>query len=267
MTRRLTLLHAIALAGLVLVGSASIAAAVQVSPPEISWQMVGLDVVRFQLHFYNADPVESTLEVSGSMYSQEFGAFLPHYGLIGTFNVPPMEPSSFFDVFFDVPLSALPPSQGGGSGPGLRAVQIDPCPPPIWIGNVDVNWAGPGGAGQVGKHYGDVGVCAGGPSSCLHVITMCPGNLTWGFVMNCPGWTVTLLNENYTPAPALLPPNWTGWICISANANMPLNSECCLNLNLVCGGVPATIDVCAFSCECPVRVEQGTWGRIKTMYR
>ena len=267
MTRRLTLLCAIAFAGLALAGFASLAAAVDVSPPEISWQMVGTDVVRFQLHFHNADPVEPTLEVSGAMHSQEFGAFLPDYGLIGTFYVPPMEPESFFDVFFDVPLSALPPSQGGGTGPGLRAAPLDVCPPPIWIGNVDVNWFGPGGVGQVNKHYGDVGVCAGGAPGCLHVITMCAGNLTWAFAMNCPGWTVTLLNENYTPAPALLPPNWTGWACITANANVPLYSQCCFNLNLICGGVLAKIDVCAFACECPVPAEQGTWGRIKTMYR
>jgi hypothetical protein len=267
MTRRLTLLHVIAIAGLALAGSASIAAAVQVSPPEISWQMVGTDVVRFQLHFYNADPLESTLGVQGSKHSQEFGAFLPQYGLIGDFDVPPMAPSSFFDVFFDVPLSALPPSPGVGPGPGLRATQVGPCPPPIWVGNVDVNWSGPGGAGQVNKHYGDIGVCPDGPPSCLHVITMCPGNLTWAFVMNCPGWTVTLLNQDLTLAPAILPPNWMGWVCISANANVPVNSQCCLNLNLVCGGVPATINVCAFACECVTSAQQGTWGRIKTMYR
>jgi hypothetical protein len=268
MTRRLTLFHVIAFAGLALAGSAAIATAVDVSPPEISWQMVGTDVVRFQLHFHNANPVEPTLGVQGAMHSQEFGAFLPDYGLIGTFVIPPMEPESFFDVFFDVPLSALPPSQGGGGGGGgLRAALLDPCPPPIWVGNVDVNWFGPGGVGQVNKHYGDIGVCAGGPPSCLHVITMCPGNLTWAFVMNCPGWTVTLLNEDYSPAPALLPPNWTGWVCVSANASVLMGSQCCFNLNLVCAGVTATIDVCAFACGCPVKVEQGTWGRIKSMYR
>jgi hypothetical protein len=267
MARRLTLLHVIVLAGLALAGSAAIATAVDVSPPEISWQMVGTDVVRFQLHFHNADPTEATLEVQGAMHSQEFGAFLPYFGLIGTFVIPPMEPESFFDVFFDIPLSALPPSQNGVSGPGLRAALLDPCPPPIWIGNVDVNWFGPGGVGQVNKHYGNVGVCPGGASSCLHVITMCPGNLAWAFVMNCPGWTVTLLNEDYTPAPALLPPNWTGWVCVSANANVLVGSQCCFSLNLTCGGVLTKIDVCAYACDCQVKVEQGTWGRIKNMYR
>jgi hypothetical protein len=267
MTRRLTLLHVIVLAGLALAGSASIATAVDVSPPEVSWQMVGPDVVRFQLHFQNADPTEATLGIQGAMHSQEFGAFLPDYGLIGTFVVPPMEPESFFDVFFDVPLSELPPSPGVGSGPGLLAARVGPCPPPIWVGNVDVNWWGPGGIGQVNKHYGNIGVCPGGAPSCLHVITMCPGNLAWAFVMNCPGWTVTLLNEDHSAAPALLPANWTGWVCISANANVPVNSQCCFNLNLICEGMPATINVCAIACECPVKAEQGTWGRIKTLYR
>jgi len=269
MTRRPTLLHVIVLAGLVFAGLASVATAADVSPPEISWQMIGPDVVRFQLRFQNPDPLEPTLGVEGSMHSQEFGAFLPQYGLIGTFVVPPIEPESFFDVFFDVPLSSLPPSPagGGGGGGGSLASLAVPCPPPIWVGNVDVNWFGPGGVGQVNKHYGNIGVCAGGPPSCLHVVTMCPGNTTWAFVMNCPGWTVTLLNEDYTPAPAVLPPNWTGWICVSANANVPVGSQCCFSLNLVCAGVTAKIDVCAFACECPVEARKGTWGRIKMLYR
>jgi hypothetical protein len=268
MNGRLTLLHVIVFAGLVLVGSASIATAVDVSPPEISWQMVGTDVVRFQLHFHNADPLEPTLGVSGSIHSQEFGAFLPNFGQIGVFVVPPMEPESFFDVFFEVPLSSLPPSPiGVGGGGGLRAALADPCPPPIWAGNVDVNWFGPGGAGQINIHYVNIGVCPGGLPGCLHVVTMCPGNTTWALVVNCPGWTVTLLNEDNTPAPAVLPPNWTGWICVSANANVPVGGQCCFSLNLICAGVTAKIDVCAFACECPVKVEQGTWGRIKTLYR
>ena len=43
------------------------------------------------------------------MSSQHFGVFLPDYGPIGRFNVPPLQPSSFFDVFFEIPLSQLPP--------------------------------------------------------------------------------------------------------------------------------------------------------------
>jgi len=269
MTREPTLLRVIVLAGLVLAGSASIAAAADVSPPEISWQMAGTSMVRFHLHFHNGNPTEGTLAISGTLHSQEFGAFLPHYGLIGTFEVPPMEPESFFDVFFEVPLSELPPnpSGGGGGGGGLRAALLDPCPPPMWVGNVDVNWWGPGGAGQVNAHYGDIGVCPGQAPSCLHVITMCGFPMPWAFVINCPGWAVTLLNEDYSPAPAMLPPNWTGWACISANANVPVGAQCCFGLNLWCQGVLATINVCAFACECPVKAEQGTWGRIKTLYR
>ena len=160
MISRMTLLHVVVLAALTLAGFASVATALDVSPPEISWQMVGSTTVRFQLHFHNGSTTEGTLAVQGEMYSQQFGAFLPHYGSIGTFNVPPMDPESFFDVFFEVPLSSLPPNPsggGGGGGGGLSALVV--CPPPVWVGNVDVNWWGPGGVGQVNEHYGDIG-CA-----------------------------------------------------------------------------------------------------------
>jgi hypothetical protein len=269
MTRRPTPLHVIALVGLALAGTALFAAAADVSPPEIGWTMVGTDMVRFQLHFANSSTTEPTLTVHGEMYSQPFGAFLPHYGLIGVFDVPPIEPESFFDVFFEVPLASLPPNPagGGGGGGGASLASVVLCPPPMWVGNVDVNWSGPGGAGQVNAHYGDVGVCPGGPASCLHVMTMCPVPMPWAFVINCPGWTVSLLNEDYSPAPAMLPAGWTGWICISANAGIPVGAQCCFALNLVCQGVPATINVCAYACECPVKTEHGTWGRLKTMYR
>ncbi len=259
MTKRLMLLYVIVFAGVALACSASVAAAAPVGPPEISWQMVGTDVVRFQLHFSNPDPVEATLPVQGEMHSQQFGVFLPDFGLIGSFNVPGMAPSSFFDVFFEVPLPNLPPSPS--------AFRIGDCPPPTWVGNVDVNWYGPGGAGQVNKHYGNIGVCPGGAASCLHVITMCPGNLTWGIVMFCPGWAVTLLNEDHSPAPAILPPGWTGWACITASAGVPVNSQCCFNLNFLNGAVPASINVCAFACECPSPTKLGTWGQLKSLYR
>jgi hypothetical protein len=237
-----------------------------VDPPEINWQMIGPDVVRFQLHFTNPSHTEPTLPIQGEMHSQEFGAFLPDYGLIGTFNVPEMVPDSFFDVFFDVPLSSLPGHTSLPSG-ATRATVVEPCPPMIWVGNVDVNWWGPGGVGQVNKHYGDIGVCPGGPPSCLHVITMCATPMPWAFVINCPGWNVTLENEDHTPAPAILPPGWTGWMCITANANVPVGGQCCFTLNLTCNGVLAKIDVCAFACLCPTSTGQGTWGHIKTIYR
>ena len=266
MKRLLFLVSIAALAGVALVSAPPPAAAVTLTPSDIDWQMVGPDVVRFHLRFHNDGPGTSE-EVSGTMYSQEFGAFLPHYGTIGTFIIPPIEPESFFDVFFDVPLSSLPPNPGSRPALGSLAPQDDPCPPPIWVGNVDVTWIGPGGPGQVNKHFGTVGVCPTGPKSCVHLLTGCGNVITWAFRNVCAGWTVTLENENHSPAPANLPAGWTGHICVSANANVPVGSQCCFKLDLTCLGVTATIDVCALACECPTPVMRGTWGRIKTLYR
>lgn len=261
--RNRILLTIITLAGLVLVGSLN--AAAEVRPPVIDWQMVGTDVVRFHLGFHNPDSV-ATMPIDGEMCSQQFGAFLPCWGTIGVFHVPEIMPDSFFDVFFEVPLSTLPPS--AGLPPMVKGAQEGPpCPPPIWVGNVDVNWWGPGGQGQVNRHYGTVGVCPGGPPSCLHVITMCAGNITWGFRPLCAGWTASLVNEDLSPAPPLLPPNWTGFVCISANASVPVGNTCCLSLNLWCGGVATSIDICAEACQCPIPTIEKTWGRMKSMYR
>lgn len=267
MRKSLLLVVLAAALGLVLASSAPPASAATVGPPEISWQMLGSSMVRFQLHFHNDDPLETTGSVSGQMFSQEFGVFVPHYGLIGDFNVPPMGPESFFDVFFDVPLSDLPPEPGTEPRLGVSAAQDEPCPPPMWVGNVDVIWAGDGGAGQVNQHYGTVGVCPGGPASCLHVVTGCAGNVTWAVRNVCPGWSVALYNEDWSAAPALLPPGWSGHICVSAGANIPVGAICCFSVDFTCAGVTATVNVCAQACDCPTPTMRETWGRIKTIYR
>jgi hypothetical protein len=257
------------LAGLALAASPAFAA-VSLTSEDVSWTLVGTDMVRFQLHFHNDGSAVSGA-ASGTLYSQEFGAFMPHYGTIGTFNVPPIEPESFFDVFFEVPITDLPFGGGGGGGLATAAARIVPCPPPTWAGNVDVTWfeADPGGpiVGQVNKHFGVVGVCPGQGQYCIHLLTGCIGNITWAFRNVCPGWTVSLETEGHAPAPAQLPPGFTGWICVSANANVPVGSQCCFALDLTCLGVTATINVCAYACECPVPTIPETWGRLKTIYR
>jgi hypothetical protein len=268
MKRLLSLLAPALLAGLVLGVATVPAPAATVGPPEISWSMVGLDVVRFHLRFSNPDPVEPTQSVSGAMFSQEFGVFLPDYGPIGSFNVPPMAPSSFFDVFFDVPLSQLPINPGQSMVSDRTQAMDVPCPPPMWVGNVDVFWSGPGGGGQVNYHSGDFGVCPGGPASCLHVVTGCVNNLTWAINNPCPpGWTVTLENQDHTPAPALLPPNWMGWVCITAGPGIPVGAQCCPTVDFFCNGVKATINICAFACLCPTPTESRSWGEVKAIYR
>ena len=268
MRKTLLLVSVLALVALGLAGSARVVGAVQLTPADINWEMIDASTVRFHLHFHNDDPEHESAAVSGTMYSQEaLGVFLPHYGVIGSFNVPPLAPSSFFDVFMDVPLSGLPPSGGPQPALGFSGAQVVVCPPPIWVGNVDVTWMDAGGPAQVNKHYGDVGVCPGGAPSCLHVMTGCAQNLTWAIQNQCPGWNVTLVNEDFSPAPALLPPAWSGHICVTAGANIPVNDMCCFSVDFICAGVTGTVDVCAFACECPTSTLNRTWGRIKTLYR
>jgi len=267
MKKLLQFLTTALLAGLFFATSVVPAIAAPVGPPEISWEMAGAGIVRFHLHFSNPDPFEPTLEVSGEIHSQQFGVFLPDYGTIGTFEVPPIEPESFFDVFFDVPLSNLPPSPPMSMRILTSQAPSVECPPPMWVGNVDVFWHGPGGAGQVKYHAGDIGVCPGGAASCLHVISSCMDNMTWMINNPCGGWTVTLVNQDYTPAPTVLPLNWMGWICVTAGANIPVGAQCCFSVDFWCNGVKATVNVCAFACPCETATQQDTWGGIKNIYR
>jgi len=265
MKRLLCVLPAVLLVGLSLAMPNPVAAAAPLGPPEISWDMASPDVVRFHLRFSNPDPYESTLPTSGRMLSQEFGVFLMNYGWIGSLDVPPIEPESFFDVYFDVPLTSLPPSPGGLVS-GASEAPLVVCPPPIWVGNVHVIWGHPDQ--HVYYHFGNVGVCPGGAASCIHVLTGSDVNLTWAINNPCPpGWTVTLENEDHTPAPAVLPALWTGWICVTASANIPIGSQCSPSVDFWRFGVKATINVCAYACPCDVGVEQNSWGRVKHIYR
>ncbi len=217
----------------------------------VDWARVaGTSSIRFHMRWSNPDANNPTDPVSGTMHSQQFGVFLPDAGTIGTFDVPPIQPSSFFDVFIEVPLAQLPPQPqerlpGGGPAPG------SPCPPDTsWSGNVDINWNGPGGSGQVGRHFTQLLVRPGSGSSHIHTLVFCNNSAgaTWSIAGLCPGWNATLLNENFTPAPNPVPPGWTGWISVAIPTSAP-NLSCCFSVTFVCDGVPGTIDVCAEQCQ------------------
>src|SRR5439155_22446705 len=127
------------------------------------------------------DPGNASAPVSGDMSSQMFGVFQPNFGPIGHFDLPPIAPNSFFDVFFDIPLNQLPP-EPATELPGGGPVPNSPCPPPDqWHGNVDITWDGAGGTGHVNKHYGGLLVCPGAGPSYIHVVTNCTvaSGMTW----------------------------------------------------------------------------------------
>jgi hypothetical protein len=258
----------VAVLGLVSLTAPAIA---EVSPEVIEWEVLDGSIVRFHIGWHNLDPLNPSLEFSGQMFSQEFGAFLPHYGLIGNFTVPPIPAESFGDVYLYVPLSSLPLNSGGSPGRELTPDGVirppRQCTPLIWSGNVDIVWAGPGGAGQVNKHYGEVGLCPGGEASCIHALTGCNGPLTWAINNPCPGYTVTLLNEDLTPAPGVLPVGWTGWICILASGVVPVGTSCCITVDFTCDGVTVPVQICGYACYCPTPTLQTTWGQVKTIYR
>ena len=91
---------------------------------------------------------------------------------------------------------------------------------------------------------------AAGGGSYLHVISGCSlaTGTTWNLLGGCPGWSFTLENEDHTPAPAVLPAGWTGWLRFSA-PGMPSGSTCCAVLTFQCGDQNAQIYVCATVCR------------------
>ncbi len=230
----------------------------------LDWTLVG-SAVRFHMRWNNPSSAGDTDPISGQMNSQRFGAFAPTFGSIGQFNVPPLQPSSFFDVFFEVPLSALPPQPQKllpGGGPNALApkgsVTESQCPPDTsWSGNVDINWAGPGGVGQVNRHFTDLLVNPGVGSSHIHTLIFCnsPLGASWSIAGLCPGWSATLLNEDFTPAPNPVPPNWTGWISVAATASVLPGTSCCFTVTFVCDGQAGVIDVCAEACSWAVSTD------------
>jgi hypothetical protein len=113
---------------------------------------------------------------------------------------------------------------------------------------VDINWAGAGGVGQVNRHFTSLLVRPGVGSSHVHTLIFCDSLSTWTINGLCPGFTATLLNENFTPAPNPLPANWTGWISVAASNSVPPGTNCCFTVTFVCHGQAGVIDVCAAAC-------------------
>jgi hypothetical protein len=256
-------------------------AAAAVELTKVEWNTLGSQV-RFHLQFHNPDSMLSG-PVSGELHSQPFGAFVQNYGLIGAFDIPPIEPESFFDVFFDVPLSSLPPSAekitpfdgGGGGGGGLVSAAMVPCPKDLfWAGNVDVWFSGSGGVGQANYHFGTLQICPNGPPSYIHIFGYCPAGVSWAFGQLCQGWSATLELDNGMgqpdgPAPNPFPAGFfSAWIHVSADATVPIGATCCFALNMTCGNSTVPINMCAEACECSqISTEPSTWGKIKTIYR
>ncbi len=248
----LSLLVSVATAGVVL------------DPNDISW-VTEQGVVIFTLNFYNDGPTPSELQ-SGELFAQEYGAFLPNITSIGIFEIPPIPPESFFDVSVEIPYDQLPPSaeeRFDWDGPSKNAVCAKDW---HWDGNVDVIWGI--GPPAVQSHIGTIQVCPGYGGSYIHLITGCNGNTTWAFTGVCAGFTVSLLDETFNNAPAVLLPGFSGWIAISATAGTALGTTCCLTLTLTCNGVPVPVKLCATTCDCgPIETENRAWGSIKSLYR
>ena len=223
-------------------------------------------IVTFHLRFFNPDQTLST-PTFGELRSQPYGAFVDNLGLIGVFDIPPIEPESFFDVFFEIPLSQLPPSAAEMLPFTKDAADFDCFPDWHWDGNVDVIWGGPHGGGMVNAHHGTLQVCAGQGGSYIHIVTNCPGFLWWNVVGLCAGFTATLVNEDLTAAGNPLAPGWTGHIAVSAAATTPVGTVCCFAINFNCGGVVVPVNLCATVCDCaPVGTELSPWGSIKALF-
>lgn len=238
----------------------------------VDWSTLpgAVPMVRFHLQFTNENATLVSNQVDGTAFSQVFGVFVPDEALIGAFTVPPLTPQSFFDVFFDVPLSSLPRTNEflqGGSAPVLNTLP-DCLPTDHWDGNIDIQWHDAFGAvAQVNYHIGDIKVCPGGGKSYIHMIGGCNALMAWAIAFNCPGWTVTLVNEDLTPAPNPLPPFWTGYICMTAGPNVAVGDVCCATITFTCGNQQAVIRICGTACEWATPVSPKTWGTIKSLYR
>lgn len=247
------LAKALCLFALVVMGLSGLAsparAVTRLLPENIDWVTLG-GSVQFHLRFDNPDPSPSA-PVSGMLTPQAFGAFVQSASGAGrAFDVPGIAPNQFFDVFIEIPLAQLPQNPpnvvpGGGAAGG-------PCPPDDhWDGNVDITWGNAANNGEVHRHVGRLRVCPGSGCSLIHMVTGCSGMATWSISPPCPGFHVTLLNEDrVTPAPEPVPPGWSGYVCVSADASVPVPALCCFTVQFNCGGSVAVVELCATTCNC-----------------
>jgi hypothetical protein len=239
---------------------------------DIDWTTSG-GLVHFHLRFRNTDLDNPSMESFFDVFVQPaYGAHLQDGPPLFHGIVQPMPAGSFFDVFFDIPLPQLPPSAPTMTGSAQKegpASAAAPCEPggSSWAGNIDVTWGGPGGSGMVGKHLGTLLITPGGATRYIHLLTGCVGPISWSLGPSCSGFSVGLVNEDFTPAPALLPPTWTGWICVSAAASVVPGTPCCTYVDMTCGFVPAHVDFCATACTLPTAARRRTWSEVKLIYR
>ncbi|MBU1073936.1 hypothetical protein KKG45_11880 [bacterium] len=242
-------------------------AEIVVEPEDITWT-TDAGIVTFQIRFHNPDPTAWADEVSCTLYAQDFGVFLPNQNEIGTYDVPPIPPDSFFDVFMEIPFDQLPPPPEVHHPWDPMKVQPYCTPDDHWDGNVDLIWAGPGGAGTIDSHLGTLLVCPTYGASEIHVVTNCVINMTYTITGVCAGFTVQLVNEDYTAAPSPLAANWSGYIRVTADATVPIGTVCCFTVNFTCGGSTIPLILCAEACDCgPISNEDLDWGRVKSLYK
>jgi hypothetical protein len=176
------------------------------------------------------------------------------------FDIPSIAPGGFFDVFMDYPLAVLPPSAPTSDTPPVGT----PCAPQEgWNGNVHVTWNTPGGVGQAFRHMGQLLVCPGAACSFIHVETGCAAAAPWAISGLSPGFHATLFEEDrVTPAPNPVPSGWHGWLCIRADAVVPVPTTSCLALQFDCAGQPGIVELCVTTCDCdtPANPVPGTIG-------
>ena len=108
------------------------------------------------------------------MSLQRFGVLPPNAGLIGHFDVPPIAPMSFFDVFFgDVPArrSAAQPGAADSRQPAAGRLAV------LHGGSLARerrrHLSGTGGSGTVNRHFGEMPLCPGAGPTNLFVETGC----------------------------------------------------------------------------------------------
>lgn len=246
-----------------------------ISLTDVSWSTVQDNVV-FSLRFHNDDFTNSSSTADVTLSAQPFGMFVESLTPpIGTFQVPPLAPDSFFDVEYSVSLLDLPPSAEVITPPGSGASTKAACQTDrSWAGNVDVFWTGPDGSGQSFWHAGAIEVCPQAGNSYIHVVMDCadPAGVSWSFSGVCAGWSASLVvSSGGLPggaAPNPIPAGvFDGWICVSADGTVTDGDMCNFNLDASCGSTPATVAMTGIACTCgAVPSEETSWGRVKSRY-